>query len=185
LAYLGLRAGHGTVSAALADPPIAAFVRRLLAEEVLPTVVAPARTDVVSYADTALGRFANAALGYSTGKVAADGSVKLSQRLIPTARDLIDRGRSIDAVATVVAAWMWCLFGPCAEQLDVPDPQRDAMRLAVAGERGDHRGIVTRLLGTDAVLGPTGSEPAFLHAVLRQADAVWSPTGAVTERLPG
>jgi fructuronate reductase len=185
LAYLGLRAGHGTISAALADLPIAAFVRRLLAEEVLPTVVAPARTDVESYADTALRRFANAALGYSTGKVAADGSVKLSQRLIPTARDLIDRGRSIDAVATVVAAWIWCLFGPCAERLDVPDPQRDAMRVAVAGDRGDHRGIVTRLLGAAAVLGPTGSEPAFLQAVLRRADEVWSPTGMVTGRLPG
>ena len=96
LAYLGLRAGHGTISAALADPPISAFVRRLLADEVLPTVAAPNCTDVVSYADVALGRFANAALGFSTVKVAADGSIKLGQRLIPTARDLLDRGRSVD-----------------------------------------------------------------------------------------
>ena len=184
LAYLGLRAGHGTISAALADPPITAFVRRLLADEVLPTVAAPKRTDVVSYADVALGRFANAALGYSTVKVAADGSIKLGQRLIPTARDLLDRGRSVTAIATVVAAWMWCLFGPRAEQLDVPDPQRDALRASVAGDRGDHRAIVTRLLGTDAVFGPTGSEPTFVEAVLRQAAEVWSPAGELAERMP-
>jgi fructuronate reductase len=175
LAYLGLRAGHATISAALADPPIAAFVRRLLADEVLPTVVAPPRTDVESYADVALGRFANSALGYSTVKVASDGSVKLGQRLVPTARDLLAEGRPVDAVATVVAAWMWCLFGPRSEQLDVPDPQRDELRTAVAAARGDHRAIVTRLLTTQAVFGTTGSDPAFVAAVLRQAVDVWTP----------
>ena len=58
-ALAALAEGHGTVAEAIADPELEGFIRRLLDEELIPTV--PAELDPRGYAKTMLERFATRA----------------------------------------------------------------------------------------------------------------------------
>lgn len=106
LAYGGLLAGHETIAAAVADPLVAGFVRRLV-DDVL-AVVDPADggPEPVGYAGSSLRRFANPALGHRCDQVGADGSRKLAQRVLPVVAERRARGLPVDRFAVVVAAWL-------------------------------------------------------------------------------
>ena len=82
VAYGGLLAGHATIAGAVADPAIARFVRDLV-DDTLEVAAFPAALQPAAFADEALRRFANPALGHTCAQVGADGSSKLPQRLLP------------------------------------------------------------------------------------------------------
>ena len=174
LAYLGLRAGHHTVDDALADHRVSSFVRAMLLDEILPTVDAPAGVDSQRYADTVLARFTNRSLRYATSKVATDGSLKLAERLLPVALDRLSHGSGIDGIATVIAAWMWCVVGPAAADLGVGDPLAPELVRAVGDHFDDPELIVDLLLVDLGVFGPEGRRGQLVEAVRRRALSVWS-----------
>ena len=82
VAYGGLLAGHATIAGAVDGSPhrpVRAGHRRGHARGGrLPAALQPA-----AFADEALRRFANPALGHTCAQVGADGSSKLPQRLLP------------------------------------------------------------------------------------------------------
>ena len=106
LAYLGYLAGHETIAAAVADPALRGFVRGLWREEIIPVVPAPPGVDLHRYADDLLTRFANPAIRHRTWQIAMDGSQKLPQRLLATARERLARGLGIGRLALAIAAWI-------------------------------------------------------------------------------
>jgi len=180
LAYLGMLNGHATIGAAIADPGIDAFIERLLENEIIPAVVPPVGVDVSAYSATTLTRFANPALEFSVAKVAGDGSLKLTQRFLPTVEVLLAGRRPIDGTATVFAAWMWCLLGPTSTDLAVIDPLSASLRHVVAGNRGEPLKIVDQVLRDAGVFGPPGRDERFVEAVARRAEQVWAdPRGAL------
>ena len=83
-AYWGLLAGHRWVAEAVADPVLLDATRHLLSREVLPMLDAPPGWDLTAYVEQVLERFGNRTLGYTTAKIAGDGSQKLPVRLVPT-----------------------------------------------------------------------------------------------------
>ena len=174
LAYLGLRAGLSTVDDALADPQVDRFVRTLLRDEIIPTVTAPCSVDPRRYADTVLARFANRSLGYTTSKVAADGSLKLAERLLPVAIDRIRCGSGVEGIATVFASWMWCVVGPAAARLAIADPRSDELVRAVGGHADDPERVTDRLMRDLGVFGPAAQIAPLVDAVRRRAPSVWS-----------
>lgn len=126
IAYLGALAGHQTIAAAVADPPIRAAVEALH-RDVLATIDAPPGWDLPSYAASVLERFANPALGHRCDQVAADGSQKLPVRVLPT----LLSGRPSAAATLVVAAWLRFVVAGVDDDgrpLAVNDPARDALR---------------------------------------------------------
>lgn len=106
LAYGGLLAGHDTIAAAVADPLVVGFVRRLI-DDVL-AVVDPSDggPEPVAYAEASLRRFANPALGHRCDQVGADGSRKLAQRVLPVVEARRARGLPVGRFAVVVAGWL-------------------------------------------------------------------------------
>ena len=86
LAALGLPKGHETVAEAIADPELAAFVRRLLEEELIPTV--PAEPDPHAYAERMLERFRNPRIEHRLEQIATGAEHKVAQRLLPAAEEL-------------------------------------------------------------------------------------------------
>lgn len=58
LAYTGYLAGHETIADTVADPVLAAYVRRLWSE-IMPAVQAPEGVSLTEYADALLDRYAN------------------------------------------------------------------------------------------------------------------------------
>jgi fructuronate reductase len=149
LAYLGALAGHEFIWQAVADPDLAAVTRRLMTDDASPTVPAPVDVDVGRYRDEVLARFANPALGHRTTQVAMDGSHKLPQRLLDTARERLAAGAEPVWVCLAVAAWMRYV---ATHGADLDDPM--AARLAAAlGGADDPPAVVRALLGVRDVFG--------------------------------
>lgn len=106
IAWLGLLAGERTVADALGRPELAGFVERLLAEEICPSVPAPAGVSVPDYAASLWVRFANPALTYANAQVASDGAMKLAGRLLPSVRACLAAGVLPRRTALVIAAYL-------------------------------------------------------------------------------
>jgi fructuronate reductase len=107
IAYLGLLAGMSTVSEAFGDPRIRSFVDRLW-EEAIPTLDLGTGFDLPAYTTALSARFSNAALVHRTAQIAMDGSQKMPQRILATAREQARKGRSAEHLMLVAAAWIAC-----------------------------------------------------------------------------
>ncbi len=171
-AYLGLRLGHAMISDAVADPRLATRIRRIVDEEIVPSVVAPPGIDPARYADSALARFAEPALGYTTTKVATDGSLKLQQRVLPTLRTCLESKRPVDGLALVIAAWGWVMFGPDRSALAVADDRLDRVLGDLPRPLGPG-GFTSWAFAKHGLLGDLAGSSELRQAMGRQAARLW------------
>lgn len=103
MAYLGLLSGHETVADAFCDRLIRRFVDRLWGEAA--ATLSPL-LDTQAYREALSRRFANTAIRHRCAQIALDGSQKLPQRVVATARERLAEGRSAEALMLVPAAWI-------------------------------------------------------------------------------
>lgn len=124
LAYLGFLAGLEFVSDAVSTPEFAGLIRKMMDEEIRPTLNMPAGTDLSAYRDALLERYANPALRHRLYQIAMDGSQKLPQRLLGTLRDRRRSGASSPGIVLAVAGWMRYVTGRSEQQEEftVQDP---------------------------------------------------------------
>lgn len=133
LAYLGLAAGKKTISDAVGEESFFTACRRMMAEDVLPTIELPQELDAGTYCAQVLTRFANPALGHTTAKVGSDGSQKIGLRLLSTVRANLDAGREPTWAALAVAAWMRHVATTPLAELD--DPLAPELKAALPTSR--------------------------------------------------
>jgi fructuronate reductase len=189
LAYLGHLAGHETVADASNDPVLAGYLRGLWAE-IMPFVPAPSGVVLRDYVASVLVRFRNRALRHRTWQIAMDGSQKLPQRLLATARARLAAGAPLPHLALGVAGWLRYLDGrrDDGSLIDLRDPLAMPLRQAMAAAGEDAARRVEAALGFPAVFGTDlAHEPAFADAVT-QAYArlrAGGVTAAVTAASPG
>ena len=138
LAYLGLLRGLKTTREAMADAELARFVRRLVAEDIAPSLTPPPGLDLAGYIDTVLARIANPAITHHLGQIAWDGSQKLPYRLFGAIEDAIRHGRPLERLAVPIAAWMRFarqrgtdLIDPLHDQLACCDGVDDFLKLDI------------------------------------------------------
>ena len=94
LAYLGLLRGHETVAEAVADPELRAFLERLLATELAPTLGPVPGIDVAALPRRPARRAgANPRIAHRLEQIGTDGAMKLPPRLLAPARELLADGR--------------------------------------------------------------------------------------------
>jgi len=137
LAYLGLLAGHETVSGAMADADLAAFVGTMMKRDILPTLTAPRGLDLNEYVQAILKRFRNPAIRHALAQIAWDGSQKLPFRLLGTIQDNLRAGRPIDRLCVPIAAWMHFVRRKAVDGEEVVDPL--AKRLFEIGKSCQNR----------------------------------------------
>lgn len=138
LAYCGPLAGHVTIADAVRDQRIRRFVEALVAEvlEVAPLLGLGEDLEPRRFAESALRRFANDALGHTCAQVAMDGSRKLAQRLLPVMDLRADHRLDTATSALVVASWLAGISGIpiTGRTLDRPvDPAGDRVTAALDG----------------------------------------------------
>ncbi|KZM47590.1 dioxygenase [Labrenzia sp. OB1] len=148
LAYLGYLAGHETIAETVADPVLAAYVKRLWKTEIIPSFTAPPGVDLAGYADALFDRYSNPGIRHRTWQIAMDGSQKLPQRILGTLRDNLAANRACPGLLTAVAAWMIYVGGTdlSGRPIDVRDPLSGRLR-ALSDGASDARGKVAALLG--------------------------------------
>jgi fructuronate reductase len=176
-AYLGYLAGYEFIYQVAAQANFVAFMRRLMREEVAPTLGLPAGVDVAAYQNALVERFGNPALPHRTQQIAMDGSQKLPQRLLGTVRDNLAAGRPIDLLTLAVAGWMRYVGGrdEAGREIKVSDPlAADFARIAGAC-RDDPAALAAGLLSLRVIFGEdlpadprfSGKTTAWLSALFR------------------
>lgn len=168
IAYLGYLAGYETVADVVEDTAFATFFTRLMADSAA-TLAMPPDADVPAYQRALIERFRNRGLRHRCWQIAMDGSQKLPQRLLGTARDRLARGLPIDRIALVVAAWMRYVGGvdERGRAIDVRDPLADALAAASRGAGSDPAEIGRALLRFPVVFGSDlPDEPRFAQPVI-------------------
>ncbi len=167
-AYLGFLAGHEYIYQVAAQPEFVAFMRRFMNDEVTPTLHIPVGVDVAAYRDALLHRFANPALPHRTQQIAMDGSQKLPQRLLATARDNLAAGRPMPLLTLAIAGWMRYVAGrdERGRAIKVDDPLAAQFAVIAEAHRNDPRGLARALFGMRSIFGDDlARESRFIEPV--------------------
>ncbi|WP_221930885.1 mannitol dehydrogenase family protein [Telmatospirillum sp. J64-1] len=177
IAYLGSLAGYETVARTIADPAFAGFIRKLMDQEVTPTLDLPEGFDVAAYKDALLERFANPALKHRTLQIAMDGSQKLPQRLLGTIAERLQAGAPIDRLALGVAAWMRFVTGRDEQgaPIEIRDPLAGRLSAIVAETGPEPARLVPGLLEITEVFGKNlPANPAFTGTVTQALERLYA-----------
>jgi fructuronate reductase len=122
LAYVGSLAGHETVSGAMSDATLSAFIRRMMIEDIRAGLAAPAGLDLDRYIEAILRRFRNPTIRHLLSQIAWDGSQKLPFRILPTIAENLATGRSISRLCVPLAAWFHFIRRQVRHQRQIFDP---------------------------------------------------------------
>ncbi|GJG89199.1 altronate oxidoreductase [Gemmatimonadetes bacterium T265] len=170
-APLALLAGCETVREAVRDARLGPYVRRLLFDEIAPTLAQPG---VDAYASAVLDRFDNGAIRHALWDITLQGTTKLRVRLTPTIqRYTAAYGRAPAALTLGLAAHLWFLRGAL----------HDARRRAGLAVPPDDQGAAVR-----AHWDATGGRPtndalrAVAHATCADR-ALWGENLAALPRV--
>ncbi|MDP3853760.1 mannitol dehydrogenase family protein [Phenylobacterium sp.] len=160
LAYAGMLKGYETVSQAMADLELAAFVEAMMRQDIALTL----DLEAGDYIAGILKRFRNPAIVHTLSQIAWDGSQKLPFRILETTAEALAAGRPVDRLAVPIAAWMRFVERRAREGVEIVDP--------LAGKLSGLRGL-------DAFLDLGEVFPRTLAADARWQAAVRTAYGAL------
>jgi fructuronate reductase len=152
LAYAGLLRGRTSVAEAMADAPLAAFVDRMIRDDVIPMLPRVAGLDFDAYRQSILQRFVNPSIVHRLDQIAQDGSQKIPYRLGDTLRANRRAGRMPQAVVAALGCWIAFLMERSRAGIPIIDPA--AAALTVAGRADTPRLVIDRLIDAELGLGP-------------------------------
>jgi fructuronate reductase len=152
LAYAGLLRGHVSVADAMGDPALAAFVDRMIREDIMPMLPSVPGLDLDSYADAVLRRFANPAIVHRLDQIAQDGSQKLPYRLGDTLIANRAVGRMPRHVVAALGGWVAFLMQRVRSGVRIVDPAGERLAALAAAETPARvvEGLIAEGLGLPA-----------------------------------
>lgn len=177
LAYLSVIAGIETIADAMADPQLPAVMRRLWAEDLIPTLPPVPGTDIPAYTAALEARFRNPGIRHRTIQISSDGSQKLPPRLLEPARELFAAGKAPVVIPLAVAAWMRFLLerDEAGNTYTVADPMAAALTRVARVNGSDADALAAALFAIEDIFAPElVAETAFRTAVVRHLDSLMS-----------
>ena len=166
IAYLGGLAQTPTIPESRFQPYIEAAVRKLLTEELLPTLTVPTGLDANEYIAQLFSRWSNTVLGDRTSRVGSDGSTKLPQRFSVPAQFHIAKGEMPHISALTVAAYLACIaplagFNPGPVAAEMKDPAKEKL-VALAANSTSAEDFVGKVFDGHLIFSPeVSSLPGF------------------------
>jgi fructuronate reductase len=164
LAYAAPSRGHTTVTRAVADPVVLAWVREWW-DEAAPHVSLP-RAETARYCEALLERWSNKRMRHQLAQIAVGGLQKLPVRILPVLRSELAAGRVPAGAVRILGAWVAYLRGD-----SVPGDDPGAGELAAAVRRADARSATQLALAT---LDPALADYPELLAVVSASSAQFS-----------
>jgi len=141
----------------------------------------PGGVDVAAYQDALVERFRNPALPHRTQQIAMDGSQKLPQRLLDTARDNLAAGRPMPLLTLAVAAWMRYVSGrdERGRPINVDDPLASQFAAIANAHRDDPRMFARALFDIRPIFGDdVAHDPRFVGPVSAWLAALYADGAA-------
>ena len=154
---VALLAGHTTVADAMADPEIAAFVRRAMLDEVAPTLAVDGARE---FGEAVLDRFRNPFIRHALLDITLQATMKMRVRVIPSIERYVAEHAELPQALTFGFAAFLLLKRDQATEAGRPDEQGAAISAAWARHAGNTRAAVdeicsnTTLWGTDLAALP-------------------------------
>ena len=164
VAYAAPGRGHQTVTQAMADPVVLAWVREWW-DEAGPYVSLP-RAEIAAYCEALLERWGNTRMRHLLGQIAVGGLQKLPVRILPVLRGELALGRVPGGAIRILGAWVAYLRSG-----GVPDADPGAGELAAAIRSADPRAAARQAL---AALDPALADYPELLAAVSAASAEFS-----------
>ena len=154
--------GIATVSAAMQHDDIRALFRKITLQEIAPHVPHVPETSPNQYIDLVERRFSNPAIVDTIRRVAFDGSSRHPGFILPTVRDALAKGASVEGLALVQAAWarMCISVREDGSQITPNDPFWDAL----VAQAQAARDVPQRWLLQDHLYGDLADDPVFPKA---------------------
>ncbi|MGB7817721.1 MAG: mannitol dehydrogenase family protein [Ornithinibacter sp.] len=182
LAYFAAPLGHELVDEAMRDERIRAYLLHYMSDEAAPTLGELPGIDLGAYIATLLERFSNPHMRDTLVRLATDGSNRMATFTLPTIRDNLAAGRSIELGAAMVAAWAeyWALIG--RGRLDAvhapADVHADALTQAALDDRPE------AFVELEDIFGDLGDDTRFTETyVWARADLATTGVHGVLDRL--
>ncbi|HTN58465.1 MAG TPA: mannitol dehydrogenase family protein, partial [Protaetiibacter sp.] len=163
VAYIGRLAGYELVDEAITDPRIAAWVRRYMEREGVPTLVPPEGFDIPGYIDELFARFGNANVADTLARLGTDASNRIPKFVVPTLRDRIASGAAAETGAELIASWREFTRRAAAGEFTLDDESADQLMQAAAGAPLEFLELPTLAGLADSA----GFRAAYLDAVAR------------------
>ena len=169
IAYLGYLAGYRTTDEVMADPVFRAFLTRLMADEIAPSLPAVPGIDLDEYQATLIERFSNPRMADQLARLGRRGSTKIPNYLLPSVNEAIDQGRPHHLLCLAVAGWLRFLRGHdyAGDEVPIQGPRTDLV--PVAQEAGSDP---TPLLSEQSIFDHVGQDPRFAEPVRRALEAL-------------
>ena len=109
IAWAGTLVGYSYIHEGTHDPVIRRMAYDYVTDDTIPVLDTPDKPsplDLRKYRDVVLDRFGNPAICDTNQRVAMDGYTKIASFVMPTIRDCLAQGRSIDSVAMLPALFL-------------------------------------------------------------------------------
>ncbi|MEM9222725.1 MAG: mannitol dehydrogenase family protein [Pseudomonadota bacterium] len=172
IAYPAGLMGIEFVHQAMQEPLVEAFLRKVESEEIIPTVPPVPNTDIDEYFETIVRRFANPKIGDTVRRLCLDGSNRQPKFIVPTIRDRLNAGGSVEGLALESA--LWCRY--CAgttdagETIEPNDPEWAQLNALAKRAKSDP----TAWLSMEKVYGDVAREQKFAGSFTKSLSALWN-----------
>ena len=179
-----LNGGHATIAypaglldihfvhEAMEHPLVAAFLKKVETEEIIPTVPPVPDTSLEDYLALCEKRFANPKIGDTIRRLALDGSNRQPKFIIPAALDRANDNSLLTGLAFVSALWCRYCYGTTdsGAVIEPNDPSWD--RLTAQAKQARHNPAAW--LDMSDIYGDLAKAPSFVAAFTKSLNSLWS-----------
>lgn len=188
-----LNGGHATIAypaglmdihfvhEAMENPLVAAFLRKVEQDEILPVVPPVPDTDLGEYLALCERRFGNPKIGDTIRRLALDGSNRQPKFIIPSALDRVSAGQPAVGLALVSALWCRYCFGTTESgaEIEPNDPNWDRLTRQARLAKDDPKAWLSMV----DIYGDLARQPSFVAAFSNALTTLWAiGTKATLER---
>ena len=185
-----LNGGHATIAypgglmdieyvhEAMAHPLIRGFLDKVETEEIIPYVPPVPGTDIAQYYTTIRARFSNPEIADTERRLCLDGSNRQPKFIIPSLRDALAAGGSIDGLALVSALWCRYCYGQTESGSLIPpnDPNWDYLQAQSKAAKA----APVVWLQMKPIYGDLNKDLRFVAAFTKALDSLWKNGTAAT-----
>jgi mannitol 2-dehydrogenase len=160
------------VHEAMEDEQIREFLETLTKREVLPVVPPPPNTNLDDYRAQVARRFANPKIADTIQRLCFDGSNRQPKFILPSVRDRLKSGASVNGLALVSALWCRYCYGETesGKPIAANDPSWERLQAAAKPARSDPLAF----LKLRDIFGELAENPSYVRAFSHALSTLWA-----------
>jgi mannitol 2-dehydrogenase len=179
-----LNGGHATIAypgglmdieyvhQAMANPLIRGLLDKVERQEIIPHIPPVPETDLGDYYSLIVERFSNLEIADTERRLCFDGSNRQPKFIVPSIRDALAAGGSVEGLALVSALWCRYCYGHTDSGIAIPPNDPDWEALVARSKAARERPASWLEMAT--VYGDLGKDGRFIEPFQRHLNRLWA-----------